>query len=145
MKTALFYLVLGFLALTLVLPQAAFSQPEPEETPPAIPVMRIDEEAFMAGEIKSGFTITHDFIVKNIGQAELIIRDVIPGCGCIVANFTPVINPGSQGTITLAVDVYPEWAGHEIDKAALVLTNDPVNPNTKIFIKAKIVANRSQS
>lgn len=82
-------------------------------------------------------TYTHDFVVENKGDANLVIDDVVPGCGCTVAKFDSVITPGGRGTITLVLDgrkVWDEW-----EKTADVHSNDPDHQNLTITIAGKQV------
>ncbi|MDR0354221.1 MAG: DUF1573 domain-containing protein [Deltaproteobacteria bacterium] len=107
--------------------------------PPLAPVLVLPETDFYYGEAKPSTTIFHDFVVKNEGQADLTISNVVPGCGCSVASFTSFIPPGHEGKVTLSVDLYAEWAGHNVNKSASILSNDPVNPTTRITIRAVVL------
>jgi hypothetical protein len=103
------------------------------------PALRLEEDDYHAGEAKPGTTISHEFVVYNDGGSDLVISDVIPSCGCSVATFPKRIGPGDSGIITLIVDLYAEWAGHDVNKMAVILSNDPSLPNTKITIRAKVL------
>lgn len=113
---------------------------EPTNASPP-PIIRFDQNEFHAGEAKPGTTISHDFAIYNDGESDLIIHDVVPGCGCSVATFPKTLAPGEKGVITLMVDLYSEWAGREVNKMAVVLSNDPAAPHTKITMRAKVLSN----
>jgi hypothetical protein len=84
--------------------------------------------------------VRHDFVVRNTGAAPLLISDVVPGCGCSVATFPSQVAPGGEGVITLVVDLYREWAGHDVNKSAVVLTNDPASPAVRLIMRATVLA-----
>ncbi len=43
------------------------------------PRIQIDQAVVDLGEIREGEPLVHDFVVKNVGDAPLHIRDVRPG------------------------------------------------------------------
>ncbi|MDR1658331.1 MAG: DUF1573 domain-containing protein [Deltaproteobacteria bacterium] len=148
MKTKMLLLAALLLAVWLAIPGNLSAQSDPLPAPieeagekALAPLMTIDEPSYFAGEARPGTTITHDYIIKNTGTAPLLIEDVVPGCGCSVATFTKQIEPGGEGKITLTVDLYPEWAGHYVNKAAIIRSNDPINPTSNITIRAKVLSN----
>jgi hypothetical protein len=134
------------MAALLLAASPAWAQDGPDPGAPApapapVPAMSIDSLEHQAGEVAPGSTISHDFLVKNLGEAELRLgTDGNPGCGCLVASFPRSIPPGSQGVITLTMDVYREWAGHYVNKTALIVTNDPASPTARLTMRAKVAA-----
>ncbi|MDR0620580.1 MAG: DUF1573 domain-containing protein [Deltaproteobacteria bacterium] len=115
------------------------------ETPPAEgerrPIIVMPEVEYLAGEVEPSSTVSHEFLVRNEGTGDLLIDKVVPGCGCSVANFTAFIPPGAEGKVNLSVDIYAEWAGHNVNKSAVVMSNDPVNPDIRVTIRAKVKSN----
>jgi hypothetical protein len=105
---------------------------------PPQPVIVMPEVEFLAGEVDPSSTISHEFLVKNEGPGDLVIDKVVPGCGCSVASFTSFIPPGAEGKVYLTVDIYAEWAGHNVNKSAVVMSNDPINPDIRVTIRAKV-------
>ncbi|MDR2368445.1 MAG: DUF1573 domain-containing protein [Deltaproteobacteria bacterium] len=102
------------------------------------PVIVIPEVEYDAGEVAPSSTVSHEFVVKNEGTGNLTINRVVPGCGCSVASFTDFIPPGAEGKVYLSVDIYAEWAGHNVNKSAVVMSNDPVNPDIRVTIRARV-------
>jgi hypothetical protein len=98
------------------------------------------ETVFQAGSVPAGGTVSHDFILENTGTADLEIIQVVPGCGCTVADFDRVIAPGEKGRVTLKVEFYPEWAGRHLNQATLVETNDPEAQYLTLTISADVQA-----
>ncbi|WP_029905857.1 DUF1573 domain-containing protein [Prevotella sp. 10(H)] len=67
------------------------------------PEITLCEVAHNFGKIeKSKKLVTHDFILKNTGDAPLIVQRVITGCGCAKADYpnAPIL-PGKEGKITI--------------------------------------------
>jgi hypothetical protein len=57
-------------------PPLSPSQPAATEARPSI---QLPETTFNFGEATEGSEVTHDFVVKNTGSAELQIQQVRPG------------------------------------------------------------------
>lgn len=97
----------------------------------------IEETAVDLGEIYEQPSYTHQFKIKNTGNAKLYVTKVKPGCGCTVAEFDEVVLPGEEGTITLEV------AGSKVDgtwrKSATVHTNDPSHSRMTISLGASVI------
>lgn len=110
----------------------------------ALPRLILDHPLHEAGEIEAGTTITHDFIVKNEGRAPLLISEVRAGCGCIVPAFDKEIAPGDSGKVTIAMKIYREWAGHSLRRTAWVMTNDPIAPQVRLTMNARIKPDPNQ-
>lgn len=88
------------------------------------------------GDVNRGQRITHEFIVGNEGSSPLQITEVKPSCGCTVADYDRTIAPGSTGSIRASLDT-GSFKG-AIAKSVKVFTNDPVNPQLQLVIKANI-------
>ena len=106
-----------------------------QETPK--PKMQIVESSFNAGEMyKTNKKIEHDFIIKNIGNADLQIISARPGCGCTVTRFDKVIAPGAEGKVQASVDI-SHFKG-QIEKGIDLQTNDPEQARARLTVKANI-------
>ena len=55
----------------------------------------------------------------------------------MVASYDPVIQPGSEGAISISMKIYPEWDGREVSRTTWVMTNDPRNPQIRLTTTAK--------
>jgi hypothetical protein len=83
---------------------------------------------------------THEFIIKNEGNADLIIRKVVAGCGsCVeVGSFTKTpIAPKQSGSVKLIL-LTDELSG-KVSKEVLVQSNSPKNRNLTLTLEAEIV------
>jgi hypothetical protein len=146
MKTRWLVLALGS---ALLLTGVAFAQqaakPAPAPTPAAPaakpapagarPTMDVPRLNYDFGETFHLDSYTYAFLVRNKGNADLIIQDVKPGCGCTTTKFDKVIAPGKEGKIELAVD--GNKVHGQFSKAAEVTTNDPDHPNISLSISGK--------
>lgn len=102
----------------------------------AAPKMALTSERKEFGDVPKGELLEHDFVVKNTGNADLLITDVKPACGCTLQKFDKVIKPGAEGKVHLTVDT-KNFQG-PISKTALIMTNDPTTPQVTVFIMANV-------
>ena len=96
--------------------------------PIAVPVA----PSFEFEPVLEGTLLTHDFIIKNQGDAPLNITDVRPPWGCDKKAFDRQIPPGGEGKITIGVKT-AGYGGRELSKNILVKTDDP--ENKKFYLK----------
>lgn len=78
------------------------------------------------GTVKSGDPVQYDFVVKNTGKSDLIIRKIKASCGCTTA--TPsknVLKPGESTEISASFRT-SGYSGRQ-GKTITVITNDPRN------------------
>jgi Protein of unknown function (DUF1573) len=144
MKTR--WLVAAF-GSALLIASVAFAQQAGKTTPapaapaakPAAPGLRPTMEVprlnYDFGETFHLDQYAYAFVVRNKGNADLIIQDVKPGCGCTAAKFDKVIAPGKEGKIQLVVD--GNKVHGEFSKAAEVTSNDPDHPNISLSVSGK--------
>jgi hypothetical protein len=59
--------------------EPATKEQKPEATSAQKPAMEIDVIEHDAGEVFEGTLVKHDFTVKNMGKADLLIKKVNPG------------------------------------------------------------------
>ena len=93
------------------------------------------------GEIKEeNGKVTGRFEFTNVGDSNLILVNVRPGCGCTAADYTKTpIKPNEKGFIDATYDPYNRQAGG-FTKNIRVYTNEPQfknpkNPPHLIYIK----------
>lgn len=117
-------------------PFTGATETAPQADPANAPKATFYETIFDAGTVDAGHEVAHKFKVKNTGKSDLTIQSVNPSCGCTVSDFTKTIPPGQEGTVTLTVKT--EGFRGEIQKTATVVSNDPLNPNVTLTIKANV-------
>jgi hypothetical protein len=96
---------------------------------PSIEIPRMRQDF---GEVFERVKYEYSFVVRNRGDADLLIEDVRPGCGCTVAEFDKVIAPGKEGKIELVLE--GDKVHGEFSKTATVMTNDPDHPQLTLTI-----------
>lgn len=64
------------------------------------PIISFDSTQFNFGKITEGDVVTHSFIFKNTGTANLVITDVRASCGCTSPSWPKeIIKPGESNSI----------------------------------------------
>jgi hypothetical protein len=114
MKQILFIFMTIFFATIMVKAQDAAA--------PAA-VISVEEEVYDFGDIKeSNGGATHVFVVKNTGDAPLVITKVLPTCGCTSPDWTKdPIAKGGKGEITVTFD--PQGRPGPFNKTVNVFSN----------------------
>jgi hypothetical protein len=102
----------------------------------AAPKIEVTPETKDAGTVAKGQVIETTFVVKNTGGSDLVISDARPGCGCTVASFDKVIQPGKEGKVVTSVDT-KSFSG-PISKSVLLVSNDPERGQINLFVKATV-------
>lgn len=65
-----------------------------------LPVFEFTETRFHFGEVKEGEKVSHTFMFKNTGTADLVIANVSPSCGCTIPEWSKEpVKPGADGKI----------------------------------------------
>jgi hypothetical protein len=73
----------------------------------------------------------------NLGRSDLIIRRVHATCGCTTADERPdTVAPSERGVVTVVFNS-ANFEG-EVTKPVTVITNDPHQPVTRLFIEGTV-------
>ncbi|HEY3411970.1 MAG TPA: DUF1573 domain-containing protein [Armatimonadota bacterium] len=105
----------------------------------AAPKIQFDKEILDFGTVLGGAPINASFQFKNVGDTDLAITNVRPGCGCTKAEAKKTkLAPGDSSTIE-AVFNSTGYNG-PINKSISVTTNDASRPSLALQIKAVISA-----
>ena len=110
-----------------------FSELSPEEKELA-PKTYFESRTYNFGTIKQGKKIVHNFVLKNVGQKDLIIRRIWATCGCTAV--TPkktVINPDDITQIKVVFNSTGRKGNQK--KMITVVTNDPENPRITLWLE----------
>ena len=104
------------------------------------PVVKIENPLFDFGTVAQGVQVTHNFVIKNTGNADLMIHRIVPACGCTAAAASgDVIKPGKEGQIKVDLDT-ADFSGEKL-KLVRVFTNDMEDPSLAITLKGRIEPN----
>ena len=95
-----------------------------------MPKIQMDEENYDFGDIIQGESVTHEFIIKNIGNDKLLINSAKGSCGCTVPVWPkePILE-GEESTIKVTFNSAGK-KGRQ-NKTVTLVTN--AIPNTKVI------------
>ncbi|MDR0982511.1 MAG: DUF1573 domain-containing protein [Culturomica sp.] len=101
------------------------------------PVAAFDKTSISFGTIKSGVKADCDFVLKNEGKSNLIVRKTKAGCGCTAVTMgNNTIKPG-ESTVIRATFNSANRKGSQ-HKSVTVITNDPKTPETQLTITGDV-------
>ena len=121
------------LALLVALTGSAVAQTADGEKAPRVTLVEPQKDF---GTVAKGEKLTWTFEIKNTGTANLEILGARPACGCTVADFDKVIEPGKTGKVVSVVDT-TAFTG-PISKSVALETNDPTAPTAIVTIAANV-------
>ena len=101
------------------------------------PKASIPYTSFNFGDVYTGEVISQIFVLKNEGNADLLISDFKGDCGCTVVRSDSVIPPGKEGTAEVEVQTISQSGS--IIKSAMLHTNDPSHPTIVFTITANVL------
>ncbi|MDR2438735.1 MAG: DUF1573 domain-containing protein, partial [Planctomycetaceae bacterium] len=100
------------------------------------PVIHVDTEEIDFGVLSSGTKVTKIVQITNTGQSDLVIEDVVSGCGCTETNLTRnVIPPGQSEPLYVTIEPSP----FSVKTTLLIRTNDPKNKGVFLSVKSDSV------
>tara|TARA_B100000214_G_scaffold271466_1_gene201767 strand:- start:108 stop:521 length:414 start_codon:yes stop_codon:yes gene_type:complete len=105
-----------------------------------MPKIEFQNDVFDFLEIFQNQSITNDFILKNIGNAPLLIRSVKGSCGCTIAEWPEeFINPGDNAIIKVTFNSGNRKG--EQKKTVTLVTN--AIPSVKVLtIKGTVIVSK---
>lgn len=90
----------------------------------AAPKIEFTEKVFNFGKMQQRTAVEHDFVFKNTGKSDLMIRKIKSSCGCTaVSPKEKIIKPGQSSSIK-AIFSSGTRVGRQ-NKSITVITNDP--------------------
>ena len=94
------------------------------------PNIEMLETSFDFGEIHQGESVTHEFIIKNSGDAELIITAAKGSCGCTVPEWPK--SPISEGEEAVIKVTFNSAGKSGKQNKTVTLVSNSI-PNTKVI------------
>ena len=95
-----------------------------------MPKIQMVEESFDFGQIQQGESVTHDFVLKNIGDANLVISTAKGSCGCTVPEW-PKEPIAQEEEVIIKVTFNSAGRSGKQNKTVTLVTN--AIPNTKVI------------
>jgi len=118
------------------------------ETSAPAPRLTIVEPVKDFGTIPKGDKLDWAFVIKNTGDADLVISAAKPSCGCTVADFDKVIKPGQSGKVTAHVDT-TNFAGPIAKTVSVESNHATVKPYVEAapvgFVRYSMLQGETQS
>ena len=107
-----------------------------QQLPDHLTAIQLPEVQHDFGTITKNSSVTHEFVVKNVGNNPLKIENVKASCGCTVPQWPQEPIPiGGEGIIKVT---FNSAGKRGIQNKAITITanTDPIN--TRLYIKATI-------
>lgn len=123
------------LLICLIMALGYSQSPVHGQTQPSAPAPKIkfDETKFSFGRVLAGTKIYHEFTFTNVGDAELVISNIKPTCGCtIFTEWSKNVPPGGKGTIPMEFNS-TNMKG-VVQRNTIVHSNDPATPVSVLSI-----------
>jgi Protein of unknown function (DUF1573) len=103
--------------------------------------LAVEPAAFDFGKVRPEKTLLKELMLRNFGDAELVIKKVSTTCGCTVAGaYLTRVAPGASTTLRIAFTT-PAVPGRTQQTVAIE-TNDPERPRVEVKVSATVVAPR---
>ena len=116
---------------------AASAKPGDKEAPRIV----VDEPHYDFGTMQRGTSKSHEFVIRNIGNAPLKIWNGGTTCKCTLSKVADEsIPPGGSTTVKL------EWTAKSdsgpFRQTATILTNDPTQSQVELSVDGQILAHQ---
>ena len=103
----------------------------------AAPELTVDQGSFNFGTITQGKKVPHDFIIKNSGDAPLLIKNLSAACGCTAAKpSASSVLPGKTAKIQVIFD--SENFTGKVQKSVTMTTNAGQAPEYTFYLVGNI-------
>ena len=111
-----------------------------ELNPSLEPIASVDEMAFNFGRVDPNSTMSHSFVVKNVGDAPLQLELGDTTCKCTSSSFRGdgFVLPGDETEVTLTWNTGKQAEDYE--QVARVHTNDPLNKVLDLKVTGQVRA-----
>ena len=138
----IFFLIFALIVVGLIVYGYFKATPGIENPTEKHPQIEIIPKSFDFGEIEYGEVVEYTFKVKNLGEEILEIKRVATSCGCTTAEVEKeIINPGEETNLFVEYDTGAMSGPHgrgDQERIIYVRSNDPVNPQFEVTIKAYV-------
>ncbi len=104
----------------------------------AAPELAVEQGSFNFGSVTQGKTVQHNFVVKNVGDAPLQIKQLTASCGCTAAKpSAALVAPGKSAEIQVSFDS-SNFSGN-VQKTVAMATNAGKSPNYTFKLEGNVV------
>jgi hypothetical protein len=125
------------LAASLGAPSAGATPPEAKKGPR----IAVEPGSFDFGQALQNKTLTKEFAVRNMGDADLVIEDVKTSCGCTAALLSSkVVKPGGQTPLRVALET--RSALGRVERRVVIRSNDSQQTAFSVTVSVTVVAGK---
>ena len=104
------------------------------------PRIEVDQNYWDFGPVEEGQNYKKVFLVKNIGNQELLIKSILTSCGCTTTKISSTrIDSNKNSELEVTYNTEGAESGKD-SKDIYIISNDPQNPRVKITIEVMIVS-----
>lgn len=101
------------------------------------PAIRVEPEGFDFGKALPWKTLSKEFVVRNFGDAELVIENVTTTCGCAAAIAAKTrLEPGGSTPMRVTFETR-SYVGR-VQREVLIRSNDPGQPTLVVKLSATV-------
>lgn len=99
------------------------------------PDIEVSTTYYDFGSVHPSEEVIQEFIVRNLGQGDLVVTSFYTSCPCTTADLSAgIIPPGDQATLTIYFDPdFHEVVG-EVERGVVIESNDPDEPIVQIWL-----------
>jgi len=106
------------------------------------PSIVFQETTFNIGKLEKGKSAEYEYLFTNQGKSDLVIRKITAACGCTATMLSDkIIPPGGTGKIKTTFNSSTQRGNQT--KTITVISNDPKNPKTILWIRGEVVEQSS--
>lgn len=108
----------------------------------ASPNATFEKTVYNFGKLEKGQKVSYKFKVTNTGMSELKISGILAGCGCVTYTISKEsIKPKESAVLDL---IYTPKSLGDIEDVVTITSNDIVNKNIQVKLKANVVNSLAQ-
>ncbi len=102
------------------------------------PSIEINDRVFDFGEIKQGEKVSHNFVVTNSGESNLVLRKIRASCGCTAIQPEKKVIESGESTNIVAEFNSRGMSGRQ-NKSVTIYSNDPKKSTLLLRLTGTVV------
>jgi hypothetical protein len=107
---------------------------EQKANPPRI---EVQADRYNFGTVKEGTNVAHDYVIKNVGSRDLIIRSTRASCGCTaIKPEKTVLAPGEESKVGIVLDTRGRKGMQH--KTVSIISNDPRQSTIILHVEGQV-------
>jgi hypothetical protein len=103
------------------------------------PRIAVEPTSFDFGQALQNKTLTKEFAIRNLGDADLVIEEVKTSCGCTAALLSSkVIKPGGQTPLRVALETRSSQG--RVERRVVIRSNDQAQASVSVTVSVTVAA-----